>query len=425
MNTHSGSRPPCAAIVHPWSTGSYVAAALATAGWRAVAVIPARPLAIFDHLRGYDPGDYVAIVSHDGDITATAARLAELAVTAVIPGTESGVVAADALAAALGLPGNDPRTSSRRRSKGEMASALAQAGLAHPCTIPAWSLGEALDAARVIGAKVVVKPDTGAGGDGVTFCRDAADVEAAWRAAIGRENVMGIANDRLLVQRHIDGPLFTVNTVTCADPAGRAVCYVGEVWRDTRSEVDSGKVIYDREDLLCADTDVARQISGYIGPALAALGVITGAVHSEVIVTPDGGPVLVEANCRLAGLIDPPAEDQALGRGRSHVGLAVDALTDPKSFLERHQDPYQMLAPAAVHLDLIADRAGVVDGATLTEITRLPTVRGLTSQVQPGAHVTATVDLATSPGRIVLAGAAADVEADVACIRHLEDRLYR
>jgi biotin carboxylase len=408
--------------VHPYSTGSCLAGEFARRGWPSVAVLPADPLPVYDHPHSFRPGDYAAAVTHLGDAAVTAAALAALGVTAVIAGTESGIGLADVLAALLGLPGSDPATSAARRDKGAMADALARAGVAGPVTVSAGTLDEALAAAAAIGGPVVVKPAASAASDSVTVCRSRAEVAAAWAAAAGTVNLMGLRNDRLLVQELLAGQQYTVNTVTAPAAGGEGPWhYVTDVWLDRRREIAGGRFVYDRMDRLAGDDPRALMAGYYVAQVLTALGVAAGPAHTELVHT-SRGPVLIEVNARLAGMADPVALDAALAG--SQVSLAAEAVTDPAAFARRRDRPYRRRA-CAVQLDLAADRAGIIDPKVFALILSRPTVAGAVVHAGPGQRVRPTVDLMSSPAMFYLVGTEADVEADVAAIRALERRLYR
>lgn len=411
----------CLAVVHPYSTGRHLAPAAAHRGWRSIAVVPASPLAAHDHDRVFQPLDYTAVVTDNGHIAAMAGELAALGATAVLAGTETGVPVADALAACLGLPGSDPATSQVRRDKRLMVDAVAHAGLPHPRTIFAASRIEAQAAAQAIGWPVIVKPATSAGSDGVALCRTPDEVAAAWSAAAGQRNLMGETNDVLLVQEYLTGVQATVNTVTCPDRSG-SLHYIAEVWHDRRRVVAGGKIVYDRADLLAADDPRAIQLGNYTGQILDALGVAAGPAHSELVITADRGPVLIEVGARLAGITDPHASRMALGT--SQVDLAIEAVTEPAAFLALRRGRYRRLAHA-VHLDLAATRAGILDPGVLSDILALPSVCGWVGHVEPGGQVSVTVDLLTSPGTLYLVGSSSAVERDVLRVRELEADLYR
>ncbi len=417
---------PCprrrAAVVHPYSTGRYIAPALAAWGWGAVAVLPAQPLAAHDHPGSFARRDYDAVITDEGTMPAITAIAAALDVTAVLAGTETGVPVADQLARALGLAGNDPQTSAVRRDKGQMAAALAAAGVPHPLTIRVSTASQAQAAARAIGGTVVVKPAASAGGEDVAVCRTAREVDTAWQSAAGRQNLMGLRNDELLIQEFLEGQQYTINTVSCPLPGGHVHHYIAEVWLDHRREIPGGKVIYDRMDLLAGDDPRAAGMGRYIARALDALGVRAGPAHCEAMMT-SRGPVLIEAGARLAGMGDPEAT--ALALGASQVGLAAEAITDPAGFAASHRGPYLRHARAA-QLDLAAPRPAVMDPGTFATISALPSVRGWVGHVAPGGPVTRTVDLLTSPGTLYLAGTADAIEADITRIRELEQtELYR
>jgi L-amino acid ligase len=134
------------------------------------------------------------------------ARLAREGVRAVLPGTEPGTAAADALAFALGLPGNPPSTSHLRRDKFRMGEAVRAAGLAAVRQASVRSAAQARAVVREWGAPpTVVKPVTSVGSDGVRFCDNEEGVVAAVEALLGQTNCLGLPNDAVLVQERLFG----------------------------------------------------------------------------------------------------------------------------------------------------------------------------------------------------------------------------
>jgi hypothetical protein len=412
----------CACVVHPYSTGRHLARAFGGHGWAPFAVVPERPLDIC-HPEALARDDYAAVITGGHDLNALTRALRDLGVGVLVAGCETGVELADELAARLGLAGNDPATSRRRRDKGLMSAALASAGLAHTRTFRAQTLEQAHAATSELGGPVVVKPPASTGNDSVVVCRSGPDVEAAWHAAFGRVSRMGEPNTELLVQELLDGEQFTVNTVSCGTSGGETFHYVCEVWRDRRREVPGGRAIYDRTDLLPADDPAAIQAGSYTRQALDALGVTTGPAHSEIMLTRCGF-VLIETGARLAGMAAPHVMEWAIGS--SQCGLTVEAAIDPAGFTGRHAGGLYQLPKAVAQLDLIAPRAATLDRGALEEILALPTVMSANGNLRPGERVARTVDLFTSPGHLFLAGTQADVGRDITAVRAIEARrLYQ
>ena len=160
-------------------------------GWGGVAIVPADHLAcgMPDLGQVLDTSHWERVLTDPGDPDALAAALGDVA--AVLPGDESAVPLAESLAARLGLPGSDPRTSACRTDKATMQQALERAGVPHPKTIRADSLPSALAAAETVGWPVVVKPRWSATSVGVTVCHTPADVSAAWAATAGQRGALG------------------------------------------------------------------------------------------------------------------------------------------------------------------------------------------------------------------------------------------
>src|SRR5574344_1955824 len=98
-------------------------------------------------------------------------QLRPLSPCAVISGSEIAVDYTDHIAAALGLPCNDPGTIPLRRNKIEMKRAVRAAGLAHAHGDVFSTFASAASFVRAqCGYPVVVKPVCGAGSKNVFFC---------------------------------------------------------------------------------------------------------------------------------------------------------------------------------------------------------------------------------------------------------------
>jgi biotin carboxylase len=158
-------------------------------------------------------------------------------------------------------------------------------------------------------------------------------------------------------------------------------------------------------------------LARYTQRALAALGITTGAAHSEVALT-ERGPVLIETGARLSGMVDLDASRRALGH--SLPELAVESAIDPEGFADRHRAQVYRLEQAAIQLDLVAPRAGVISADGASRLLALPTVSSVIGDLSPGRAVTETVDLFSSPAHLYLIGALEDVEEDARAIRMLE-----
>ncbi|MFI6341095.1 ATP-grasp domain-containing protein [Streptomyces sp. NPDC050535] len=406
--------PGVAAVVAPYGSGRHYAAEFASRGWKCVAVTHADDALPPLYRGALDPTGYQRVVVHDGNIHATAHALRSLRVTAVVAGTEIGVPLAEELAHRLRLPGNDPATSSLRRDKGDMAAALTRAGIAAPRSLSTDRLQDALSWAQSLDTTtgVVLKPADSAGSDGVAFCSSPQDIKAAWEKLHRVRNVLGGANDHLVVQERLVGSQYVVNTVSAMGPADTARHTVSEVWADRRA---LSSHVYDRLDLLSREKLVPRTLAQYTVRVLDALGIRTGPAHTELMHVPGRGPVLIESGARPEGSYDPAAMRQATGS--DHIRDAVHAVvTGTPDCLAPDR-----LRSCVSKISLIAPHDGALDEDLLHTLLTLPTVRGHVGALVPGIPVRRTVDLLTSPGRLVLAARDPHaLERDYAAIRDLE-----
>ncbi|MFD5814777.1 hypothetical protein [Streptomyces sp. NPDC127038] len=400
-----------AAVVAPYGTGKYYQAEVTTQGWGCVAVTPAQDLLPPIYRKGFDPRGYSHVVVHDGDLESTAHALRAFGVSAVLAGTEIGVPLAEALASRLGLPGNSPRTSSLRRDKGAMAAALHDAGIDAPHSLATDSLTEALAWASLQpGTEFVLKPADSAGSDGVAFCDSPDQIRSAWHRLHQIPNAMGGSNTTLILQERLPGTQYVVNSVSAPDSSSVARHAFTEFWADHRIGH-----LYDRLDLLQPSRIIPRKLATYTARVLDVLGITTGPAHTEVMHVPNRGPVLIETGARPEGSYPPDALRAATGS--DHIRDAVHAAItgQPDRLSASHPQPF------VTKVSLIAPRDGTLDPHLLRFLLTLPTVRGHVGALIGGGPVTRTVDLLTSPGRLVLA---ADnltaVNQDYATIRSLE-----
>lgn len=381
-----------AAVVDAYSTGARLAPRFAAAGLPVVHVQSSPSLPEF-YLRAFRVGDFVENVVHEGDLEATAARLAAHEPAFVVVGAEPGVPLADALSERLGLPSNGSAQSAARRDKNAMSEALRAAGLRTAEALKTADANAAVAwAAERGGAPVVVKPLDSAGTDGVSICHDAAAIEAAFATSLGRPNALHGANEQLLVQELLEGTQLFVNSISWD-----GVHHVSEVWRDNKQRA-AANFIYDYEELLPRHGSQQDQVVPYVESVLDALGIRFGPAHTEVMLTATG-PVLVESGARMHGSVPDEIVDRCTP---SHQTLTAEAYLDPHSVARRAQQPYE-LAAAAYCVMLISQHEGrIVDDAGMREIEALPSFAGTISMLGPGDQLKKTVDLFSCPGIIYL-----------------------
>jgi biotin carboxylase len=401
------------AIVDAYSSGSLLPGLLAGYGVGCVHVQSMQPMPAV-YAPSFRPGDFRVNVVHAGSIEETAAVLRSLGVTDLLVGAECGVLLFDRLAAALGLPGNDPALSRARRDKYEMQETLRRAGLAAIDQIRSADLDQILEWARAAGRwPVVLKPLDSAGSDGVTFCNDEEEVRRAFAALIGATNRLGSRNDEVLAQACVRGQEYVVNAVS---RDGRP--HFSEIWQINKTLMPGGNLVYDHGILLEARGAVQDALTGYVSRVLEALGIRNGASHSELMLT-ERGPVLIEIGARLAGSISHRTTSRAVGC--SHASLLAEAWFDEDRFRARAAAPY-LRREHERFVSLISHQSGTIAGLKrLHDVFGLPSFSQAVNCPKAGDAIRPTEDLFTSPGLIYLVDPdPAVVEADHRRIRQWE-----
>jgi biotin carboxylase len=407
----AASAAPFGVIVDAYSTGAALAPRFAEAGVRTLHV-QSRPQPPIFYERSFHPEHFAGTIVHDGDLDATLAALARHEIAFVLAGAETGVPLADALAERLGLPGNGSALSHARRDKHAMAEAVRAAGLNAVAQLRTGAVEEAVAWASARGDwPVVVKPLDSAGTEGVFFCEDADEVEAAFAATLGRPNALGGANAELLVQELLRGPQVFTDSISWA-----GVHHVSETWRSTKRLVHGTCDMYDFEDLLEPRGAEQDMVAAYVRGVLDALGIRYGSAHTELVLT-ERGPVLIECGARMQGTILDRVVDRCTP---SHVTVTVDAYLDSASVARRAANPPPLREHARV-VTLISQHEGRIVAVRHDELERLPSYAGAVAMLAPGDRIARTFDLFTSPGTVYLVHAdEARLREDYARLRELE-----
>ncbi|MEV6244075.1 ATP-grasp domain-containing protein [Lentzea sp. NPDC051838] len=399
-------------VVDPYSAGKGIAPAFAERDVDAIAVLttPEPPAGL---ARTWIPSNYreVHVLS---DLDSLAGKLAVHSPIAVVPGTETGVEAAEALSELI-APGrsNVLSLSSARRDKWQMAVALRSAGVPHLRQISsdnvdevaAWLRREGLE-----GSPIVLKPQESGGTDDVFVAQPGDDWREKFSRIHGSVNKLGLRNDRVLVQELAVGTEYEVDTYSIDGQHGLAA-----VWRYAKECRGDRLGIYLSNTLVPADDPVVDVLFEYVCQVLDATGVRNGPAHVEVMITPDG-PRLIEIGARLAG-----AEQQELtliGAQESQITRMVrhrvdEDLSVARYTQHRHVKSVYLSSPAAGEL------GNAVRFDSLA--SSLPSFVRASLPYREGSQVPRTVDLWTSLGYVVLAHTDISVlERDEALVREIE-----
>lgn len=407
---------PVVVVVDPYSSGNLLAPALREAGISPVAVVSgAAPPAVYAST--YHPEDFDAVIAYEGRLDALVDRVRALAPVAVVPGGEHGVELADLVAAAV-TPhlANVPHLGAARRHKAAMHAAVAAAGLAtipQVCTADEAEVAAWIERTGLSGSDLVVKPPKSSGTDGVTRVPAGRDWRPVFRGLLGRTNRHDLVNDQVIVQEHVSGTEYVVDTFT-----HDGVHTLTDICRYRKITNERGIPLYDSVEWMPCDRDAYGELLDYALAVLDAVGIRFGAAHSEIMVT-EAGPRLIETSARLHGAGQPRFCRVATGDSQADriVRHCAGRRDIPRDFT--------LLRKVRVVL-LYARATGVVRNADIYDRVRtLASYHPLSMiGIRSGDHIEATSDLFTNVGAVVLAHEdAGQVDADYAAIRALEREL--
>ena len=330
-------------------------------------------------------------------VTQVCSRLARRASLAGVTTSSEYFVATAARAAArLGLPGPEAGNIERCRDKRRQRLALQAGGVPVPAFEAVGSVAAAVAAATDIGLPVVCKPADGTGSRGVRHCSDLATVAAHARRLLGqRRDERGAPTlPWLLVEKYVDGPEFSVETLA-GEVVGETAKHLGPL----PHFVETG---HDFPALSAGVADVAATAAR----AVKILGLEWGAAHTEVRLG-SAGPVVMEVNPRLAGGQIPMLVH--LATGIDMIGAVVDRAIGRRAALPPpgpgHASIRFLIAPAAGRLARVTGRA---------EAFEVPGIFDVAVTASPGDVVGGTGSfldrlgwvIAAGPDRVAVAGAA-------------------
>jgi biotin carboxylase len=212
-----------------------------------------------------------------------------------------------------------------RRDKGLMADAFREAGLRAPRQLCSERRESLLDwIRREAAGPWVVKPANSSSSDGVQLCATEADVERAFDSIIGRQNVLGLENRRVVVQEYSSGSEYVVDTVSC-EGRHQLVAF----WKYSKPPSNASFMGYDGMELLPARGEVQQSLFEAACGGLDALQIRQGPGHSELF-WGESGPLLLEIGSRMHGGENPVLAAQC--GARSQVEQTVRAFADPTHF---------------------------------------------------------------------------------------------
>ncbi|MFE7558207.1 pyridoxal-phosphate dependent enzyme [Kitasatospora sp. NPDC057500] len=306
--------------------------------------------------------------------------------------SEFYLVAAAALATAVGLPAERPEAIAGCRDKGRLRETLLRAGIGQPRFEVVEDGRSAAAAADRIGVPCVVKPVDDSGSTRVRRCdsaQQAAELaeEITGRTTNGRGQAMA---GRALVEQYMDAPEYSVEMFG-----------VGGVHRligITEKTVTGAPHFVESRHLVPADlpAEAAREIVATVSAALAATGLGRGPSHTEVKRTATGTAV-VEINPRLAGGLIPELYRLATGVDLLAAQVAYAGGGEPVL-------PDGFARHAGIQFILPTEQGVLERVAGLEEARAVPGVERVTVTAAAGTGVAPPTDAYGRIGHIIAVG---------------------
>ena len=239
----------------------------------------------------------------------------------------------------------------------------------------------------------VVKPPAESGSTGVRRVDSAEELLAHFQALHGRAvNERGQAlSGEVLVEGMLEGPEFSVETMTLADGTTRVLGVTRKYLSAPPHFVEMG---HDFPAPLPGPERLALEQA--VLAALAAVGVDLGPAHTEIRFTPTG-PVVVEINPRLAGGMIP--ELVRLSTGVDLLSATLEqAMGRPVDLTPTRREV------AAIRF-LTSQAAGQLVGVQgLDEVRRLPGVQAAVVEKALGARVSPPESATGRLGYVIASG---------------------
>jgi len=274
---------------------------------------------------------------------------------------------------------------------------------------------------------LVAKPVSGAGSDGIFFCKAEDDIRAAHAGIIGHRSPTGPLNNELALQEFLSGDEYIVDTVSYD---GKHMCVAIWVYNKLKGLPWNPHVIMPDQCMLLPPTGEKQdQLVDYVFRVLDSVGLKYGPCHTEIMFT-QRGPILVEVNARMHGLQGPKIIEMCTGISKATY-VADTIVSSGELFKKLSSTALQAryiypLLKNSINLMLLSH----VEGYLLTSIKDviynmdLPSVVEVLPSVQKGEYLSQTIDLATLAGVVTMVHESMDqLEADVRKIREAEANL--
>ncbi|CAJ1927530.1 unnamed protein product [Cylindrotheca closterium] len=413
-------------LVDPMSTGVILQDKVFDAGIYDVVIVwsdRSQPAARDKHFKnsGRSREDFAAVITHeDGELEDTLlailAATTNMTIAAVMCGSEFGVLLEDQIANGLNqklgtthLRGSGIPVLNTKVDKHLQANTIRANGL----NAVREKLAKCEDDVQAFleenneeGACFVVKPQTGAGSVGVTFCDSRKAVWEAYYKILAGEHKAHCRNKYrhyeqagVLLQEYLKGTEYIVNSVV-----NNGKIKTTAMWKyDKRPYNGAAFVCFSKELQVISDPN-CEEILEYTEKVLKAVGFESGAIHAEVMYTARG-PVLVELNCRLHGGNGAWVRPAEICMGYDQLTMLMDCyLNGGKIFDNIPSRPitansYCQQVKMRSHIEGVLK---TVIPSQFERIEALPSYYSHLFGVSEGDRLLKTVDMPSVPGEVTL-----------------------
>lgn len=313
---------------------------------------------------------------------------------------EQSVPAAAAVAAELGLPSVSEEAAYLARDKYVMRSAFAQAGLTQARFELARDLDEALEVAGKIGYPLVLKPLIGAGSKYVRRVDNDAELAehfkpirlGAW-SGFSHDPLLSRVREQygeaVLLEEYVPGTEISIESLV-VDGTTHVVAihdkplpmegpYFAEVYFTTPTRLPQ---------------DLVERVTRSASIAHQALGITTGATHTEFRITSNGEPYILETGARLGG--GAVYQGVLLSTGIDMIDAMLDLATGREVQLVLPSAP----RPTGWYL-FFAERAGQLIGTNLDVVMSDDRVSEVMLYGKPGDQLLVPPQASASHGHVV------------------------
>ena len=264
----------------------------------------------------------------------TVEMIRELDPLLIVAGSERGVILTSRLSNDLGLLGTPIENLDAMTLKDKMHERLAEEGLRHIRGKVVSSVDEAVEFYESESLnEVVIKPIYSFCSVGVRICLDKEEMIDSLKEIFNKNNAYGDANTELLVQERINGEEYIVNTTSC-----EGIPRLISMWKYEKIKTSEGAIVYDTIKSVKRLTLGEAEMVEYAYDVVQAIGIEHGPVHGEFRID-EKGPVLIEVNCRPAGL-SMASEYLDMIFAQHDTDSILDSYLNPERFNEQRKQPY-------------------------------------------------------------------------------------